>query len=148
MPTTPATTPTTTPTTAVDQVDVRGPRFAAWITTAVLAAVLRKGLFIRYGCKSGGCGTCKIHVIEGDVEEAHLSFALSNSERDEGIFLACSSIPLEDCVIDVRLRDKTGWTFMGIVQTFDVSLGINAAVANTVGGQIDGEVHFYKTAAP
>ncbi|MGA9872098.1 MAG: DUF4395 domain-containing protein [Rhodococcus sp. (in: high G+C Gram-positive bacteria)] len=26
--------------TAVDQVDVRGPRFAAWITTAVLAAVL------------------------------------------------------------------------------------------------------------
>jgi hypothetical protein len=54
----------------------------------------------------------------------------------------------EDCVIDVRLRDKTGWTFMGIVQTFDVALGINAAVANTVGGQIDGEVHFYKTVAP
>ena len=73
----------------------------------VLAAVLRKGLFIRYGCKSGGCGTCKIHVIEGDVEEAHLSFALSNSERDEGIFLACSSIPLEDCVIDVSAMELT-----------------------------------------
>jgi hypothetical protein len=54
----------------------------------------------------------------------------------------------EDCVIDVRLRDKTGWTFMGIVNTFDVSLGINTAVANTLGGQIDGAVHFYKTAAP
>lgn len=26
--------------TAIDQVDVRGPRFAAWLTTAVLAAVL------------------------------------------------------------------------------------------------------------
>jgi hypothetical protein len=54
----------------------------------------------------------------------------------------------EDCVIDVRLRDGTGWTFMGIVNTFDVTLGLNAAVANTLGGQIDGQVHFYKTPAP
>ena len=40
MSTTPATTLTTTPAAAADQVDVRGPRFAAWITTAVLVAVL------------------------------------------------------------------------------------------------------------
>jgi len=51
----------------------------------------------------------------------------------------------EDCVIDVRLPDGCGWTFMAIVNTFDVSLGINAAIANTLGGQIDGQVHFYKT---
>ena len=31
---------TTTPTATIDQVDVRGPRFAAWITTAVLVVVL------------------------------------------------------------------------------------------------------------
>jgi hypothetical protein len=54
----------------------------------------------------------------------------------------------EDVVIDVRLPDGCGLTFMGIVQTFDVTLGINAAVANTVGGQIDGRVNFYKTPAP
>jgi hypothetical protein len=29
-----------------------------------------------------------------------------------------------------------------------VTLGINVAVANTVGGQIDGRVNFYKTPAP
>ena len=34
------TSPTTTPDRTVAQVDVRGPRFAAWITTAVLLAVL------------------------------------------------------------------------------------------------------------
>ena len=45
MSTTPATTPTTTTTTAVDHVDVRGPRFAAWITTAVLVAVLLAASF-------------------------------------------------------------------------------------------------------
>lgn len=54
----------------------------------------------------------------------------------------------EDCVVDVRLPDGCGWTFMAIVNTFDVTLGINAAVANTLGGQIDGQVHFYKTPAP
>jgi hypothetical protein len=53
----------------------------------------------------------------------------------------------EECVVDVRLRDGTGWTFAGIVNTFDVTLGVNAAVGNTVGGQIDGQVHFYKTPA-
>jgi hypothetical protein len=54
----------------------------------------------------------------------------------------------EDVVLDVRLPDGCGLTFMAIVQTFDVTLGINVAVANTVGGQIDGRVNFYKTPAP
>jgi hypothetical protein len=37
---------------------------------------------------------------------------------------------------------------MAIVNTYDVTLGINVAVANTIGGQIDGRVNFYKTPAP
>jgi hypothetical protein len=51
-------------------------------------------------------------------------------------------------VIDVRLPDGCGYTFMAIVNTYDVTLGVNAAVANTLGGQVDGQVHFYKTPAP
>jgi len=54
----------------------------------------------------------------------------------------------EDVIIDVRLPDGCGFTFMAIVNTYDVTLGINVAVANTVGGQIDGRVNFYKTPAP
>ena len=54
----------------------------------------------------------------------------------------------EDVVLDVRLPDGCGFTFMAIVNTYDVTLGINVAVANTVGGQIDGRVNFYKTPAP
>jgi hypothetical protein len=54
----------------------------------------------------------------------------------------------EDVVIDVRLPDGCGFTFMAIVNTFDVTLGINVAVANTIGGQIDGRVNRYKTPAP
>jgi NAD(P)H-flavin reductase/ferredoxin len=73
----------------------------------VLAAALRNGRFLRYGCKGGGCGTCKLQIVDGAVEEAHLSFALSASERDAGIFLACASVPLEDCVIDVSAMELT-----------------------------------------
>jgi hypothetical protein len=54
----------------------------------------------------------------------------------------------EDVVIDVRLPDGCGFTFMAIVNTFDVTLGINVAVANTIGGQIDGRVNRYTTPAP
>jgi hypothetical protein len=54
----------------------------------------------------------------------------------------------DDVIIDVRLPDGCGLTFAAIVNTFDVTLGINAAVANTLGGQIDGQVHFYETPAP
>lgn len=45
MSTTSHTSSTPTSTVAVDQVDVRGPRFAAWITTAVLVVVLLTAAF-------------------------------------------------------------------------------------------------------
>jgi hypothetical protein len=51
----------------------------------------------------------------------------------------------EKVAIDVRMNDGCGWTFMAIVNTFDLTLGVNAAVANNIGGQIDGMVHLYKT---
>lgn len=53
-----------------------------------------------------------------------------------------------DVAFDVRFRDGSGVTFMGTVNTFDLTLGINAAVANNIGGNVDGLVSFYKTPAP
>jgi hypothetical protein len=53
-----------------------------------------------------------------------------------------------DVAIDVRFRDGSGVTFMGTVNSFDLTLGINAAVANNIGGNVDGLVSFYKTPAP
>ena len=66
--------------------------------------------------------------------------------RDRKGALALSSgRDFDVALIDVRLPDGCGWTFAAIVNTFDLTLGINAAVANTLGGQIDGQIHFYKT---
>ncbi len=67
----------------------------------VLGAALRQGLFIRYGCKHGGCGTCKSRLLDGDIDEPPSTFCLSPAERDEDWFLPCVSAPVEDCVIDI-----------------------------------------------
>ena len=73
----------------------------------ILASVLRHGYYLRYGCKSGGCGTCKVLLVEGDVDECGSPFALHSSERSKGWILACSSVPLEDSVIDVESMELT-----------------------------------------
>lgn len=48
---------------------------------------------------------------------------------------------------DVRFRDGTGITFMGSVNQMDLTMGINAAVGNNLGGNVDGQVNWYKTPA-
>ncbi len=76
-------------------------------TETVLEGALRNNLLLKYGCKYGGCGTCKVRLVDGDVEEHGSSFALTSEDRAEDLMLACASVPLEDCVVDV---DPTGLT--------------------------------------
>jgi len=73
----------------------------------VLEAALRNSLLLKYGCKHGGCGTCKVVLLEGDVDEHGSSFALTAEDRANDLILACASVPLESCVIDV---EPTGLT--------------------------------------
>lgn len=68
----------------------------------ILAAGLRHGFNLRYGCKHGGCGSCKTLIIDGEVDQsAASSFALMDFEREQGYALLCSAYPLSDVVIDV-----------------------------------------------
>jgi NAD(P)H-flavin reductase/ferredoxin len=67
----------------------------------ILAAALRNQLYLRYGCKHGGCGTCKVAMVDGDVDLTVSTYALSPGERDSGTILVCQSYPVDDCVIDV-----------------------------------------------
>jgi hypothetical protein len=54
----------------------------------------------------------------------------------------------EKVTLDVRNADGCGVTFMAIVNTFDLTWAVNAAIGNTIGGQIDGRVNRYRTPAP
>lgn len=68
----------------------------------ILAAGLRQGVNLRYGCKHGGCGSCKALITDGEVDQSDASsFALMDFEKEQGYALLCSSYPLSDIVIDV-----------------------------------------------
>ena len=90
-----------------------GVSFECGAGDTVLSAALRQGYFLRYGCRHGGCGTCKVSLVDGDVESSGSSFALSPGERSQGWVLACSSSPVSDCVLDASSMDLSIDEFEG-----------------------------------
>lgn len=67
----------------------------------ILDAALRQGVWLPFACGHGTCATCKVQVVEGDVDIGNASpFALMDVERDEGKVLACCAIPESDLVIE------------------------------------------------
>lgn len=102
----------------------------------ILSAALSQGYFLRYGCKHGGCGTCKAVVTEGDVEDGGSSFALTRAERSAGWALVCSSQPLSDCVIDISAMGLTEEEFLAgdRVETFEAVLERVTGLTPTIRG--------------
>lgn len=56
---------------------------------SMLHAVARAVPSITYSCRQGFCGTCKLKVVEGEVE--HGDSVLTDHERAEGYMLPCVS---------------------------------------------------------
>jgi phenol/toluene 2-monooxygenase (NADH) P5/A5 len=70
----------------------------------VLQAALRQGVWLPFACGHGTCATCKVQVIEGDVEIGDASpFALMDIERDEGKVLACCATLQSDATIEADI---------------------------------------------
>lgn len=70
----------------------------------ILQAALRQGVWLPFACGHGTCATCKIQVVEGDVDIGEASpFALMDSERDEGKVLACCATLQSDAVIEADI---------------------------------------------
>lgn len=59
------------------------------------------GHLIDVGCRGGGCGLCKIRILEGEFESKRMSRAhISEQEEAEGYALACRIFPRSDMVIE------------------------------------------------
>jgi CDP-4-dehydro-6-deoxyglucose reductase len=70
---------------------------------AILAAAIRQGVGLPYGCRDGACGSCKSRLLEGRVELGpHQTKALSAEEQAAGLILTCCAKPQTDCVIEAR----------------------------------------------
>jgi CDP-4-dehydro-6-deoxyglucose reductase len=70
---------------------------------AVLAAALRHGFILPYGCKNGACGSCKGKILSGSVDYGvYQHKALTDEEKAQGKALFCQAKPLSDLVIEAR----------------------------------------------
>jgi CDP-4-dehydro-6-deoxyglucose reductase len=75
----------------------------------ILAAAIRAGIGLPYGCKDGACGSCKSRLLEGRViHGAHQRKALSQAEEEAGLVLTCCATPQTDCVIEARMVPGAG----------------------------------------
>ena len=74
---------------------------------SILDACLRAGIWLPYACNHGVCGTCKIDVLDGEVEHNHASpFALMDVERDEQKCLACCATLESDVTIEADIEEE------------------------------------------
>ena len=69
----------------------------------ILAAAIRAGVGLPYGCRDGACGSCKSRLVEGRViHGAHQLRTLPREEEDAGWILTCCATPQTDCVVQAR----------------------------------------------
>jgi CDP-4-dehydro-6-deoxyglucose reductase len=80
-----------------------GRSFSVQRDEAILAAAIRQGIGLPYGCRDGACGSCKCKLIEGRViHGAHQLQALSVAEEDAGYTLTCCAAPQTNLVLEAR----------------------------------------------
>jgi phenol/toluene 2-monooxygenase (NADH) P5/A5 len=72
----------------------------------ILDASLRAGIYLPHACCHGLCATCKVQVVDGEVDHGAASpFALMDVEREEGRCLACCAVPMSDMVIEADIDE-------------------------------------------
>ncbi|MFH7043782.1 CDP-6-deoxy-delta-3,4-glucoseen reductase [Paucibacter sp. JuS9] len=75
----------------------------------MLAAAIRAGVGLPYGCRDGACGSCKSKLLEGKVvHREHQHKALSVEEEAAGFVLTCCAKPQTDCVLEARTVPGAG----------------------------------------
>ncbi len=80
-----------------------GRAFTATSDETLLAAGLRQGIGLPYGCKDGACGSCKCKKISGEVTHGkHQEKALSAEEAANGFVLTCCATAHSDVVLESR----------------------------------------------
>ena len=90
-------------------VEPSGRTFTAQPDEAMLAAGIRQGIGLPYGCKDGACGSCKCKLVSGTVVHgAHQSKALSADEEAAGYVLTCCGVAQSDVVIESRQVTEIG----------------------------------------
>lgn len=73
----------------------------------LLEGLFRAGYAYRVGCKRGGCGVCKVDLLDGEVvyNRTVANTVLTDEEREQGTCLSCRAVPQGD--VTIALREDT-----------------------------------------
>jgi CDP-4-dehydro-6-deoxyglucose reductase len=90
-------------------IEPSGRSFSAHADETMLAAGIRQGVGLPYGCKDGACGSCKCKKLSGIVVHGtHQSKALSPEEEAAGMVLTCCGVAHSDLVLESRQVTSEG----------------------------------------
>ncbi|MDO8300858.1 CDP-6-deoxy-delta-3,4-glucoseen reductase [Lacisediminimonas sp.] len=85
------------------RVEPSGHQFECEDGETLLAAAIRSGIGLPYGCKNGACGSCKGRLMAGQLTHGtHQEKALSAAEEQQGYALFCCATPHTDVTIEAR----------------------------------------------
>lgn len=87
-----------------------GDSFTCGEGQSVLKAMEQRGFkCVPVGCRGGGCGYCKIRVVEGEFKCGKMSKAHVPPEAmAKGEVLACRIYPLTDLIIESLPQSEAG----------------------------------------
>ena len=90
-------------------IEPSGRIFSADPDETILAAAIRQGVGLPYGCKDGACGSCKCKKLAGSVAHGpHQAKALSADEEAAGFVLTCCGVAQSDLVLESRQVTQAG----------------------------------------
>ncbi|MCC5812092.1 MAG: 2Fe-2S iron-sulfur cluster binding domain-containing protein [Ectothiorhodospiraceae bacterium] len=77
-------------------------QFEAGEDEPILDAAMRQGLELPFDCQVGGCGACRVKVLEGEIDYDLPPMALTADEEEAGMALSCQAIARSPVVIEVE----------------------------------------------
>ena len=90
-------------------VEPSGTAFSANADETILAAGIRQGVGLPYGCKDGACGSCKCKMVSGQVVHANFQRkALSVEDEAANFVLTCCATAQTDIVLESRQVTPAG----------------------------------------
>ena len=70
--------------------------------TSLLQAALDSGITLEYSCLNARCSSCRVKILEGEVENLQDEQVLSAEEKAAGYVLSCNVVPRSEVVLDVE----------------------------------------------
>lgn len=100
------------------RIEPSGHQFQVAADESILTAALRNGYAFPYGCRNGGCGSCKGKLLKGTLNYATDRLpALSQEDVERGLALFCQAQATSDLVLEVKEIGETDDLVIKIMPT-------------------------------